>query len=128
MIYSIEPTETTPKVDFNSETGNFLLTGKSFWENSDALYRPILDWLESEYLPNPADHTKLTVQLDYFNTATAKALLDIFKRLERIQKSGMQVDIIWRYNELDEDLEESGVDYQELTSLNIILEPYKGSE
>ena len=115
----------TPKISLNSETGAFEISGKSFWENADSLYEPILNWLEEIYLPNPAAQTNLTVELDYFNTATAKALLGVFKKLEKIETQDGSVHIIWRYNELDEDLEESGLGYQELTSVKIILDPFK---
>lgn len=117
----------TPKVSLNSETGVLEISGKSFWENADSLYEPILNWLEEVYLPSPATETKLTVELDYFNTATAKALLGVFKTLEKIETKGGSVQIIWRYNELDEDLEESGLGYQELTSVKIILDPFSAN-
>lgn len=125
MKYEVEATEMTPKIYFDQGTGVFEITGKSFWENADSLYGPILSWLEDVYLPKPAAETKLTVQLDYFNTATAKALLGVFKHLEKVQERGNSVLIIWRYNEADEDLEDSGLDYQELTSVKIILESFK---
>ena len=125
MKYEVEPTEFTPKVSLDSETGEFEISGKSFWENADSLYEPILNWLENVYLPKPAPETRLTVQLDYFNTATAKALLGVFKRLEKIQDKGGSTQIIWRYFEEDEDLEDSGHDYQELTSVKIVLEPFE---
>jgi len=125
MKYEVEPTEMTPKVSLDSETGVLEISGKSFWENADSLYEPVLNWLEEVYLPKPAAQTRLTVQLDYFNTATAKALLGVFKKLEKIEAKGGSTQIIWRFNELDEDLEDSGLDYQELTSVKIVLEPFK---
>jgi len=88
MNYTSEPTEATPEVNFDKNSGDFRIIGKSFWENTDALYKPMLDWLEEVYLPNPADQTTLTIELDYFNTATAKALLGIFNMLARLEKNG----------------------------------------
>jgi len=88
MNYTAEATDATPEVNFDKISGDFRIIGKSFWENTDALYKPMLDWLEEVYLPNPADQTTLTIELDYFNTATAKALLGIFNMLARLETKG----------------------------------------
>ena len=126
MTYKVESTKVTPEIDFDGNSGMLSIKGKSFWENADSFYGPILSWLDKEYIPNPAEQTKLTIQLDYFNTATAKALLDIFKKLEKVHDDGKTVNVVWRYLYFDEDLQESGEDYQLLTSLPITLEAFEG--
>ncbi len=117
--FSIEGTPKTPTVDFNSETGVIEIKGRSIPENSIEFYKPLVDWLE-DYLANPAALTNVNIQLEYFNTSSSKCILDVFKKLEAIYKSGNEVIINWHYEEDDEDMLEAGEDYQ-----SIIKIPFK---
>ena len=62
----------------------------------------------------------MNIQLEYFNTSSSKCILDVFKKLEAIYKSGNEVLINWFYEEDDEDMLEAGEDYQ-----SIIKIPFK---
>lgn len=116
---SIEGTSKTPTVTFNSEDGILELKGRSIPENSIEFYKSLVDGLD-EYAKNPKDTTKVNMQLEYFNTSSSKCILDIFKKLETIHKSGKEVVINWYYEEDDEDMLEAGEDYQA-----IIKVPFK---
>lgn len=116
---SIEGTPKTPTVNFNAETGVVEIKGRSIPENSIEFYKPLVDWLE-EYLADPATLTNVNIQLEYFNTSSSKCILDVFKKLEAIYKSGNEVVINWHYEEDDEDMLEAGEDYQ-----SIIKIPFK---
>jgi hypothetical protein len=65
----------------------------------------------------------VNIQLEYFNTSSSKCILDVFKKLEAIYKSGNEVVINWFYEEDDEDMLEAGEDYQ-----SIIKIPFKMCE
>jgi hypothetical protein len=60
------------------------------------------------------------VQLEYFNTSSSKCILDVFKKLEAINKGENDVLINWYYEEDDEDMLEAGEDYE-----SIIRVPFK---
>ena len=62
----------------------------------------------------------MNVQLEYFNTSSSKCILDVFKKLESIQKGKQEVIINWYYEEDDEDMLEAGEDYE-----SIIRVPFK---
>jgi len=121
MNYRVEPTEVTPLIDFSSDTGELKITGKSFWEDVNSVYDPAIKWLKDNYITNPPASTTLVVELQYFNTATAKLLLDIFGVLEELLEKGKTAKVEWRYLEIDEDLEEAGEDYKVMTKLPIEL-------
>jgi len=116
---SITGTPKTPTVQFDGEKGKVEIKGRSIPENSIEFYKPLVDWLE-EYLSNPAKLTEVNIQLEYFNTSSSKCILDVFKKLEAIYKSGNEVIINWHYEEDDEDMLEAGEDYQ-----SIIKIPFK---
>jgi len=116
---SIEGTNKTPSVKLDPETGVIEIKGRSIPENSIEFYRPIVEWLD-EYAKNPNKRTTVNVQLEYFNTSSSKCILDIFKKLESLKKARNEVMINWYYEEDDEDMLESGEDYE-----SIIRVPFK---
>ena len=116
---SIEGTPKTPTVNFSADNGTVEIKGRSIPENSIEFYKPLVDWLE-EYLNSPKEKTEVNIQLEYFNTSSSKCILDVFKKLEAIYKSGNDVIINWYYEEDDEDMLEAGEDYQ-----SIIKIPFK---
>lgn len=116
---SIAGTPKTPTVSFDAAQGKVEIKGRSIPENSIEFYKPLVDWLE-EYLSTPAELTEVNIQLEYFNTSSSKCILDVFKKLEAIYKSGNEVVINWYYEEDDEDMLEAGEDYQ-----SIIRIPFK---
>lgn len=116
---SIEGTAKTPTVNFDPENAFMELKGRSIPENSIEFYKPVVDALD-EYAKSPQEVTKINIQLEYFNTSSSKCILDLFKKLEGIHKSGKSVEINWHYEEDDEDMLEAGEDYQA-----IIKVPFK---
>lgn len=117
--YEIIGTPKTPEVNFDPKSGEFSLRGRSIHENSDGFYMPIFDLLD-KYEQDPANNTTATFELEYFNTSSAKYILDILKKLEEIRLSGNPVQVNWIYEEGDLDMEEAGKDYSDLVDdLNI---------
>lgn len=109
----IKGTSKTPSVTFNAGTGIIDIKGRSIPENSVEFYKPLVDWLE-EYKSSPLPHTKVNIQLEYFNTSSSKCILDVFKKLEIINKGEHAVEINWYYEEDDEDMLEAGEDYESI--------------
>ena len=116
---TIEGTSKTPTIIFDSETGLLELKGRSSPENSIEFYKPVVESLD-KYASDPKDKTSVNIHLEYFNTSSSKCILDLFKKLEAIHKTGKEVVINWYYEEDDEDMLEAGEDYQA-----IIKVPFK---
>lgn len=116
---SIEGTNKTPSISLDPDAGVVEIKGRSIPENSIEFYRPIVEWLD-EYAKSPNKKTTVNVQLEYFNTSSSKCILDIFKKLESLKKARNEVIINWYYEEDDEDMLESGEDYE-----SIIRVPFK---
>jgi hypothetical protein len=107
--------QATPKTPYIhlSNTGRMEFKGRSIPENSLDFYNPLNAWLD-EYIKNPAENSEVHVQLEYFNTASSKCLLDFFKRLEAITS---KVTIHWYYEQDDEDMLEAGEDYEAIINV-----------
>ena len=113
---AIEGTAKTPSVRFNAQEGLVEIKGRSIPENSIEFYKPLVEWLE-KYSAAPTDLTQVNVQLEYFNTSSSKCILDVFKKLEKINSGSSNVIINWHYEEDDEDMLEAGEDYEAIINV-----------
>jgi hypothetical protein len=114
--YVIEGTPKTPSINFDLNSGVLEVKGRSIPENSIEFYKPLVDALD-KYASMAKPATTVNVQLEYFNTSSSKCILDVFKKLEGINKSGSAVTINWHYEEDDEDMLEAGEDYQAIINV-----------
>jgi len=110
----------TPYICADPIKGQIEIKGRSIPENSIEFYRPLVEWLE-QYSGQEMKTTQVKIQLEYFNTSSSKCVLDIFKRLEVMYRKGWNIEIYWYYDEDDEDMYESGVDYQSILTCPISL-------
>ncbi|MFI5219843.1 MAG: DUF1987 domain-containing protein [Bacteroidia bacterium] len=118
----INPGIKTPNINFNSVTGILEISGKSIPENSVEFYRPLYEWLD-QYAQQPNKQTQFIVRLEYFNTSSSKCLLDIFRKLEAVNKAGAsEITVRWLYEADDEDMMEAGDDYQTIVKLQFKIE------
>lgn len=108
----IRATNDTPKVLLDPENNIFEISGRSLPEDVVTFYQPVLDWLD-EYKTDPLDSTEFVFKYVYFNTATSKLILDILMRLEEIKQSGKEVQVMWFYEQDDEDMLDLGEEFSE---------------
>ena len=112
----IEGSPKTPTIKFDWDRGFLEIKGRSIPENSIEFYKPLVDNLE-KYSSSPKSATTVNIQLEYFNTSSSKCILDVFKKLENINKGGSAVVINWHYEADDEDMLEAGEDYQAIINI-----------
>ena len=116
-IFQAEQSSKTPLIELNPETGVFEIRGKSIPENTVIFYKPLLEWLDT-YSIEPAPQTAVDIQLDYFNTSSAKIFADIFRKMEKLHVSGKSsITINWRYQDIDDDMLEAGEGFQSITKV-----------
>lgn len=118
----IEPGPKTPALSGVTETGNITLRGTSDPEDAEVLYAPLLDWIDA-YSLEAAENTEVLAELSYFNTSSAKYLLQAFRRLEKLHKSGKStVSIIWRYPKKDAAMLEAAEEFRSVLDLPFHIE------
>ena len=113
----ISGTEDTPEVIFNKKEGTFQINGRSLPEDVIEFYAPVFSWLE-QYVANPNEETKFKVKIDYFNSASQRAINEIFNILTRINLKGKKVFVEWYFYQDDDEMREAGQEYAEITNLN----------
>jgi hypothetical protein len=109
----------TPAIELNPGNGRLEFKGRSLPEDSATFFRPVLNWIE-EYVKAPREQTDVEIKLEYFNTATSMVLMKIFNKL---QDAG-NVKIHWFHYPEDEDMLESGKEFEELCNLNFVYHEF----
>ena len=104
---TIASTNHTPEVDFKVN-GNLKLEGRSYPENADKFYIPLIEFA-SEL---SADHIIFDSSLDYINTASSKILFSLMQLLDE-KEDFLSVQVNWHYEEGDEDSIETAEIYED---------------
>jgi hypothetical protein len=105
--------ERSPLVDFDFQQGVFVLKGESYPDDAARVFGPIFSALDS-FLPQCAGtDLRFDVELVYFNSSSAKALMNLFKMLDVASRSGVAVTVNWRFTAEDETMREFGEDFME---------------
>lgn len=102
----IKPSRNTPELSFNPG-GGIRLKGRSIHEDAADFYQPVLDWV-NVYINDPADSTCVDIQLEYFNSASAKYITKILQHLKKVRLHDKKYFVNWFYEEGDEDIFERG--------------------
>ena len=118
---TIEATEFTPQVSFDSETRIIEFDGVSRPENVLAFYNEIIDWItgyESELYKNKVlggkrFEIKIIFKFSYFNSGSAKMIYTFLESLLRIKNMGYTVNIDWYYEDGDDQMHDDGEELSE---------------
>lgn len=132
--YYLSPTSITPEIHLSPDENIFFIRGISSPEDVRALYYPVADWLK-DYINEISDGKskgfttddplKFQVDLEYFNSSSAKFIYDILLEIKRGMESGIPVQIEWHHDKEDADLKEAGEDIALLAEIDIIYIPKK---
>jgi hypothetical protein len=122
-LINIAKTARTPQIDFNFSSNHFVIAGESYPEDVSAFYGPLLEKL-SDFLDKlTSAEVSFRFELIYFNSSTAKVVMELFEALEEAATSGNQVAITWVYEAGDDNIKELGEEFaEELTNASFILE------
>lgn len=115
-IFIIEETEETPLIKFNAETGLLEISGRSLPENASSFFEPVHKWI-SNYISNPAIETIMQLKLEYFNSSSAKQIMQIILLLEQLYLKSNNVKIYWFFSQSDELIESRGRELKNLVNI-----------
>lgn len=115
--FHIDRTETSPQIDLDLDQGLLEFIGRSLPHNSEQFYSRVYRWIE-EYLQEPRERTTVNMKLDYLDTSSSKHLYNIFSKLNAVNERGQQVQVNWHYETGDEEMAETGKDYESLFRLD----------
>lgn len=109
----IAATERSPAVDFDFAAGRLSLKGESYPEDASAVFGPIFSALEAFLGAARECEVAFDFDLTYFNSSSAKALMNMFQMLDRAAESGCRLTVNWFYASDDDTMKEFGEDFSE---------------
>jgi hypothetical protein len=112
-----QATDVSPEIYLSPGENRFIISGNSAPEDVREIYYPVLAWMK-EFIAGVKENNTYTdkkplvfkLDLEYFNSSSAKFLFDIFSLLKDLNNEGIPVVIEWHYDAEDSDLLEAGED------------------
>lgn len=108
---SIAPTDRSPLVEFDFSKGCFRLEGESYPEDSASFFAPLLKDMRTFLESDDGRPVSFDLAMTYFNSSSAKALMNMFQMLEDAAGLGRAVVVTWHYHPDDDTMEEFGEDF-----------------
>ncbi len=110
-----EGTSKLPKITLDYQKGLIELIGRSIPEDTDQLFRPLINWLV-DYVSKPQPKTTVNINLEYFNSSSAKYLTRLLNKLTYLENNCV-LEINWYY--VDEESLEEGEDFADILDLKM---------
>lgn len=102
----ISPTKTSPEIILNPE-GKIKIQGRSIHENVAEFFKPVAEWID-KYIEEPSELTIVDINLEYFNSASAKVFIHLFEKLKHVTLKNKKFVFNWYFEDGDEDILERG--------------------
>jgi len=109
----IEQTPNSPKVILDPERNIFELSGESRPPDVAAFYLEILRWFDDYaiylgLLQEPPESLAINFNFEYFNSSSAKYILDLCKQIGAVRSKGIGMSVNWHFEKDDTDMLEAG--------------------
>jgi len=106
--YIVKGTHAIPSIDFRKD-GICTISGYSRPEDLDGIYKDAKEFI-TELVRNNVK-INFTFNFEYFNTTTQRYIYDLLRELNSQNKIG---EVIWKYPDDDEDMEDMGKMYKSM--------------
>lgn len=101
----IEATDRSPSVVLDRQDGILKVEGRSYPEEGMDFYDPIILRFKSIQETETPIKT-IHIRLEYYNSATTKAMAELFVLLGKAKRNNHEVRVIWEYEEDDDGIQE----------------------
>ena len=101
----IEASFDKPKVVLN-HTQQFEISGRSFPENANLFYAPIISWLKM-YAETPSLETNFIFHFELLSSSSTKQIMKVILLIDEINKNH-KINIFWHYDIGDTDMLKMG--------------------
>jgi len=107
--FFLEGTTRTPTIVLDYQTKALAISGESYPENVTEFYGQLLSALD-RYFSQDKDQLAVSIQLDYFNSGSAHALLKLATKLNEKAADGCEMSLVWACHDDDDISEEFAED------------------
>ncbi len=118
----IDQMANAPKVTLDPEKRIFELSGESRPADVSVFYNEILSWMDDfsfHLLKSKEETDPLIFNLDfeYFNSSSAKNILDFCKKINNVRSKGKDISVKWHYEKDDLDMLDAGKEISRLAKM-----------
>lgn len=117
----------TPEIQFRFSEKIFLIKGESYPEDVRKFYNDPIASIAKHFAALSEGLHLVVIELKYFNSSTAKILMDLFLMLESSSQIGNRIKVEWKYMEGDDNMRDLGVEFsEELQNVAFELKSFAG--
>lgn len=109
-----------PKVIYQEELNKLQVSGNSIQVKMNDFYFS-LDNVMRRHLKRHQS-IELKISLEKLNASTVKGLFDLFRSIRHFNQLGKHIDVVWTYEEGNDDIMETAFDFRELFDINMRVE------
>ena len=120
--FSLQATSRTPAIPLNTADMTLVISGESYPEDVRQFYTTINEQLAVYFTTKP-ERLDVAIKLTYFNSGSARALMELLDQLDEAAEKGVKIIVNW-YCDPDDDItrefaEDIAADIR-ATSVNIL--------
>ena len=103
--WTIEASDRSPLVLLDREASVLKIEGRSYPEEGMDFFDPIILRFKTLQKSDSPIST-IYIRLEYYNSATSKAMAELFQGLLSVKQKGVDAVVIWEYEEEDEGIQD----------------------
>jgi len=115
--FDIAATQRTPHLLFDIEQGVFLMEGESYPEDVKAVFDVPMAAVSRHLSGRFEQEMVFAFKLKYFNSSSAKVLMDLFLAIEESAQNGNVLRVEWHHEADDDNMQELGEEFCEELNL-----------
>lgn len=116
-----EATEDSPEVLMDADLSIFQIQGNSTPEDVNKVYKPIVDWIETE--GGHLDNCQCRLFFRYLSTSSHHMVFNVLKKLNVLYKEGHKISVEWAYENIDDDMLRLGLDFASILDIPFEFNP-----
>jgi hypothetical protein len=118
----IDKTSNSPKVILDPDKNRFEISGESRPPDVTVFYDEILRWVDDYAIhlsksDESRDPVEFNLDFEYFNSSSAKYILDFCKQIGTVRSKGKNITVKWHYEDDDMDMLEVGREMSRMAKL-----------
>jgi hypothetical protein len=118
----IESTANSPKVNFDPENNVYEISGESRPPNVPVFYGQLIEWIKDfsgniSRKPGNSGMVEFNLDFNYFNSSSAKYILDFCKLVSAVRSGNDGIKIRWHYESDDPDMLEVGKEMERMAKM-----------
>jgi hypothetical protein len=120
----IAPSNGTPEINLDFQTGRFAFIGESCHPNAVEFLNPIREKLTEWLKEHPSQALDFQFKFDHLDSPTIKLVMDIIEELEELSHLNKSITVSWHYPEGNRTLKELGQEIAtELSHIQMAILP-----